>query len=76
MDADADLGDAHLFDVAPTVLSALGVPPSTEMDGDPLPVVDALPAADYDTYDDGPTERTDDRRVEQHLANLGYLDDT
>lgn len=76
VDADADLTDAHLFDVAPTVLSALGVPPSTEMDGDPLPVVDAVPPADYGDYDDGPTERTDDRRVEARLANLGYLDDT
>jgi len=74
VDADADLEDAHLFDVAPTVLSALGVPPSTEMDGDPLPVVDAVPAADYDDYDDGPTERTDDRAVEARLADLGYLD--
>jgi predicted AlkP superfamily phosphohydrolase/phosphomutase len=74
VDADADLAGAHLFDVAPTVLSALGVPPSTEMDGDPLPVVDAVPPADYDDYDDGPAERTDDREVEQRLANLGYLD--
>jgi len=74
VDADADLDDAHLFDVAPTVLSALGVPPSTEMDGDPLPVVDAVSPADYGDYEDGPTERTDDRRVEERLANLGYLD--
>jgi len=77
IDDTAALEDAHLFDVAPTVLAALGVPPSTEMDGDPLPVVDAVPPAEYDDYDDdGPTERTDDRAVERRLADLGYLDDT
>ena len=76
VDAAADLADAHLFDVAPTVLSALGVPPSTAMDGDVLPAVDAVPPADYDDFEEGPTERTDDRRVEARLADLGYIDDT
>ncbi len=33
------LSDAHLFDVAPTVLAALSLPISDRMDGTPLPVV-------------------------------------
>jgi predicted AlkP superfamily phosphohydrolase/phosphomutase len=75
VDTDAQLGDAHLFDVAPTVLSALGVPPSDAMDGEPLPVVDAVPPASYDDYEDEPARSTDDRAVERRLADLGYLDD-
>jgi len=75
VDEDADLSGAHLFDVAPTVLSALGAPPSAGMDGEVLPVVDAVPPADYDDYEDGPARPTDDRAVERRLADLGYLDD-
>jgi hypothetical protein len=78
VDADATLSDAHLFDVAPTVLATLDVPPSTDMDGEPLPVVDPVAPIDYGDGDDAgrPTQRTDDRRVEQQLADLGYLDDS
>ncbi|WP_313696292.1 alkaline phosphatase family protein [Halorarum halobium] len=75
VDTDASLRDAHLFDVAPTVLSSLGVPPSARMDGDPLPVVDPVPPDDYPAFDPEATRRTDDERVEQRLADLGYLED-
>lgn len=75
VDADADPADAHLFDVAPTVLSALGVPPREAMDGEPLPVVDPVAPARYDTAGAEPARRTDDRAVERRLADLGYLDD-
>ena len=76
VDPDASLEGAHLFDVAPTVLSALGVPPSARMDGDPLPVVDPVTPDDYQGYDEPETRATADRAVEQRLADLGYLDDT
>ena len=76
VDPDADLAGAHLFDVAPTVLSALGVPPSTRMDGEPLPVVDSVRPAEYPPFDDGSTRETDDGEIERRLAALGYLDDT
>jgi len=75
VDAAAGVGDAHLFDVAPTVLSTLGVPPSTRMDGDPLPFVDAVDPDEYAPYTASAGERTTDEDVQRRLANLGYLDD-
>jgi predicted AlkP superfamily phosphohydrolase/phosphomutase len=71
---DADLADAHLFDVAPTVLASLGVPASHRMDGDPLPVVEPAGTTDYPDYDAGPVGGTDDRGVEDRLTTLGYLE--
>ncbi|QLG29591.1 alkaline phosphatase family protein (plasmid) [Halorarum halophilum] len=76
VDADGSVEGAHLFDVAPTVLSALGVPPSDRMDGGPLPVVDPVPPDEYPPYVATGTRRTDDDDVEQRLADLGYLDDS
>ncbi len=75
VDADADLGDAHLFDVAPTVLASLGVPPSDRMDGEQLPAVAPVEPASYPPFDADPVSHTDDAAVEQRLANLGYIDD-
>lgn len=73
---DIDPGpiDAHLFDVAPTVLATMGLPASDRMDGRPLAPVDdpgeqAYPAADPQATDVSPDEAVEDR-----LANLGYLD--
>ena len=76
VDADGSVAGAHLFDVAPTVLSSLGVPPSDRMDGDPLPVVDPVPPDEYPPYLATETHRTHDAGVEQRLADLGYLDDS
>jgi predicted AlkP superfamily phosphohydrolase/phosphomutase len=73
---DAGVPRAHLFDVAPTVLSLLGVPPSDRMDGDPLGVVDAVAPQEYAPYTPDATHLTEDDDLEQRLANLGYLDDT
>jgi predicted AlkP superfamily phosphohydrolase/phosphomutase len=74
IDAEADLSGAHLFDVAPTVLSALGVPYSDRMDGSVLPVVDDVGSTEYHVYSGDTTRATDDDTVEQRLSDLGYLE--
>lgn len=65
---------AHLYDVAPTVLSTMGVPVSDRMDGAPMPCVEPTSQTAYPEYEHGTTTRTDDAAVEQHLADLGYLE--
>jgi predicted AlkP superfamily phosphohydrolase/phosphomutase len=69
---ERETSDAHLLDVAPTVLSLLGVPLSDRMEGSPL-VGDRPPTRAYDRPD---REQTDPpgEGVEAHLSNLGYLD--
>ncbi len=74
VDPDADLSDAHLFDVAPTVLAALGVPASERMDGDPLPVVDPAGTTSYPEYDRDAGDGTADAGVEDRLSTLGYIE--
>ena len=74
VDPDADLADAHLFDVAPTVLASLGVPVSDRMDGATLPVVDPVDEQRYPAYDAGETVTVDDEDVEARLADLGYIE--
>ncbi len=81
VDADADLSDAHLFDVAPTVLAALGLPASDRMDGTALPAVEATGERTYPTLADaGGDARTHDAEadaeVERRLADMGYLERT
>ncbi|UIP01547.1 alkaline phosphatase family protein (plasmid) [Halobaculum sp. CBA1158] len=83
VDSDASLSGAHLFDVAPTVLSTMGVPPSDRMDGDTLEPVSAEPAAAYPPFSsrrpigensgDG-VEADHDGAVADRLATLGYLE--
>lgn len=70
--------DAHLFDVAPTVLATLGVPPSDRMEGRVLPQVDAVPSASYPRFTSttGDRESGDDAAIEARLADLGYLETT
>lgn len=66
--------DAHLFDVAPTVLATMGLPRNARMDGRTLsPVADAGERA-YPTAETGPAETAPDEAIEDRLANLGYLD--
>lgn len=71
---DADLGGAHLFDVAPTVLASLDVPPSTRMDGEPLDAVDAPDPTAYEPFTQRQVQNTDAAAAERRLADLGYLD--
>ncbi|WP_440007936.1 alkaline phosphatase family protein [Halomicrococcus sp. SG-WS-1] len=64
----------HLFDVAPTVMSALGIPYSERMDGEVIPVVEDAGATSYpehDEMDDAAVE--EEEEVEERLADLGYM---
>ncbi|SDQ96401.1 alkaline phosphatase family protein [Natronobacterium texcoconense] len=74
IDDDAGVGNAHLFDVAPTVLATLGVPVDDRMDGQPLPCVDSPGVRSYPRLDDDRSTGTDDVAVEERLADLGYLE--
>ncbi|RZV08816.1 putative AlkP superfamily phosphohydrolase/phosphomutase [Natrinema hispanicum] len=75
IDETAALERAHLFDVAPTVMAAMGVPYSDRMDGSVVPVVDPIEPTsypEYDTHDDGKRPATDEA-VTDRLADLGYM---
>ncbi|WP_336362292.1 alkaline phosphatase family protein [Halalkalicoccus salilacus] len=74
IDADADLSGAHLFDVAPTIMAALGVPHSDRMDGSVLPVVEEMGVEEYPAYAGDESTTRDDETVEKRLADLGYLE--
>ncbi len=73
VDPEADLSGAHLFDVAPTICSALGVPYSDRMDGDVLSAVDPTEEYEYPRLDES-IEETDDEEIEDRLSALGYLE--
>jgi predicted AlkP superfamily phosphohydrolase/phosphomutase len=75
--------DAHLIDVAPTILKLLGQPIPDHVEGSPLPCLDALPTARQDGASAavaGPHrpqfEYTAEEQaiIEQRLADLGYLE--
>ncbi|MWV65476.1 phosphodiesterase [Halorubrum sp. JWXQ-INN 858] len=68
-----EFDDAHLLDVAPTVLASFGLPPSDRMDGEVLAPFDAGPPDAYPEYQ-GATTSTDDAAIEDRLADLGYLE--
>ncbi|MDL5362734.1 alkaline phosphatase family protein [Halalkalicoccus sp. NIPERK01] len=74
IDSGVDLTDAHLFDVAPTVCAALGVPYSDRMDGRVLPVVEDVGSTAYPEYTGSAAVSTEDERVEERLSDLGYLE--
>ncbi len=68
-----EVGEAQLFDVAPTVCSALSIPRSDRMDGQVLPFVRETRTQTYEG--EGRDRRgTDDEVVEGRLAALGYLE--
>ena len=72
VDVDADLTGAQLFDVAPTVMAALGLPYSDRMDGSVIPVVPSRGTDPYPVYEAG-EETAVEAGVEDRLADLGYL---
>jgi len=74
VDPGADLSDAHLFDVAPTVLASLGVPAGDRMDGSVLPAVEPVGTQAYPAFDPDAQVPTDDGDVEARLADLGYIE--
>ncbi|XVH33578.1 alkaline phosphatase family protein (plasmid) [Haloferacaceae archaeon DSL9] len=71
---DADISDAHLFDLAPTILAAFGLPASDRMDGRPLPFVDRVGTKRYPEFSPQQQQQTADTDVERRLADLGYLE--
>lgn len=74
VDTEASVEGAHLFDVAPSVLAALGQAKSDRMDGDvldPLPEVGVRQYADQEDHDDS---RTEDPEMVDRLRELGYMD--
>lgn len=75
IDGDVALGSPRLYDLAPTVLAAFGVPISERMDGRILPIVDPVDERAYPrrTVDDE-SEREDTETVQNRLADLGYLE--
>jgi len=75
IDGDSVTDDAHLFDVAPTILAALGLPVSDRMDGRVLPHVEETEAWNYPPYEvDEASVSAEDADVQDRLADLGYLE--
>jgi predicted AlkP superfamily phosphohydrolase/phosphomutase len=74
VDRTADLSEAHLFDVAPTILATMGLPAGEHMDGETLAAVESVGTERYPAFDAGEQELTDDDEVEARLADLGYLE--
>lgn len=75
IDADADVAGAHLFDVAPTVMAALGLPADERMDGRVLPVIDERDTRSYDEYVPPTQDQSvTDSELEDRLADLGYIE--
>lgn len=74
IEEEADLSGAHLLDVAPTILSALGVPRSDRMDGVPLEVVPPSEEMTYPEHEEGASAAAAGEDVEDRLADLGYLE--
>lgn len=66
--------DAHIFDVAPTVLATLGIRRNERMDGKTLPFVDNPGEKSYPSFEPESEATVDDPDVEAQLADLGYLD--
>ena len=74
IEPETDLPTSHLFDIAPTILASFDLPVSERMDGTPLPIVEPTGRTEYPPFDPEDIVTTDDRDVEQRLANLGYLE--
>lgn len=74
VDPHQSLGDAHLFDIAPTILAAFGLPICNRMDGTPLPIVDQTERTAYPAFEPKGHVETNDALVEERLGALGYLE--
>lgn len=69
-----DLPDAHVFDIAPTILALFGLPKGERMDGDVLPPIDDLGEQAYAGRTDLADDHTESAELQDRLADLGYLD--
>lgn len=70
----ADLSDAHLFDITPTILRSFGLPVGERMDGHPLGFIDSGDRTAYPEFHPAETTASDARTVEERLADLGYME--
>ncbi len=70
--ADETLSDAHLFDIAPTILAGFGLPVSDRMDGSVLDILEPTTREPYPSFE-STSVKTDSKAVEERLSNLGYL---
>ncbi len=71
---EKSLTGAHLFDIAPTVLAALGLPRGEHMDGEVLPIVESVGEQTYPEPKERVREATDEQAVEARLSDLGYIE--
>ncbi|PSP94112.1 phosphodiesterase [Halobacteriales archaeon QS_4_62_28] len=75
VDTSVSLGDADLFDIAPTVLALFGLPRGARMDGTPLPIVDSAGVSEYDSIDRSDSNiSATSGEVQERLENLGYIE--
>lgn len=75
VNAEADIEDAHLFDIAPTVLATLGVPPTTKMEGTALSCVETTASERYPPFSRIEGHRPDrDGQALRRLSDLGYIE--
>ncbi|WP_458206845.1 alkaline phosphatase family protein [Haladaptatus sp. NG-SE-30] len=76
IDTEAMPTKAHIFDIAPTIMSALGIPYSDRMDGNVIPIVADVGSQSYPEYDESDEMAMDEKGeedVEERLADLGYM---
>lgn len=75
IDTEVEISDAHLFDVAPTILATFDFPRDEDMDGEVLPFVEpAGSTSSYPGYEEERTQSTETGAVEQRLSDLGYIE--
>ncbi len=72
IDQTVSVDGAHLFDIAPTILTYFGLNVSERMDGEPLTVVDKAGQEPYPSFD-GEIVASETETVEERLSDLGYL---
>ncbi len=74
IDTTARLENPHIFDVAPTVMAAFGLPISDRMDGTVLPLIEDTGRKSYPSYRSSARSDRDVSDVEERLSDLGYFE--
>ncbi|MGM0605606.1 MAG: alkaline phosphatase family protein [Halobacteriota archaeon] len=74
VEPDAITETPHIFDIAPTILALFESQRSDRMDGRVLPITPDPGETQYGQFEPAPRTRTDDRSVENRLADLGYIE--
>lgn len=74
VDPGTDLHNAHLLDIAPTIIASFGIPIPERLDGRALPIVESTDRASTPPFDHDESDRSNDSAVIDRLAQLGYLE--